>query len=104
MNMCQPWKVKPCKIKLTGHPEHVGGNPRDNRLFIEAVLWCYRNGSPCRSVTIDALGNATSFSLIPGDTHAVAGADQFLPDIEANIIIADKAYHTKNALSFLWGR
>ena len=42
--------------------------------------------------TVDALGNPTSFSLTPGQTHDLAGADQLLPEVEANIVIADKAY------------
>jgi transposase len=38
------------------------------------------------------LGNPTSFTLTGGQEHDLEGADELLPDIEAETIIADKAY------------
>jgi transposase len=38
------------------------------------------------------LGNPTGFHLTPGQAHDLEGADALLPDIEADAIIADKAY------------
>ena len=32
---------------LPGREGHVGGTARDNRLFVEAVLYRYRAGIPC---------------------------------------------------------
>lgn len=42
--------------------------------------------------TVDALGNPTDFLLTPGQAHDLDGADALLPDIEADTVIADKAF------------
>ena len=42
--------------------------------------------------TIDALGNPTGFHLTPGQAHDLEGADALLPAVEADILIADKAF------------
>jgi transposase len=42
--------------------------------------------------TADALGNPTGFHLTPGQAHDLDGADALLPTIEADILIADKAF------------
>jgi transposase len=42
--------------------------------------------------TCDALGNPTGFFLTPGQAHDLVGADVLLPQVEAETIIADKAY------------
>ena len=42
--------------------------------------------------TCDALGNPTGFFLTPGQAHDLHGADALLPDIEADYLLADKAY------------
>lgn len=42
--------------------------------------------------TVDALGNPTSFHLTPGKAHDLCGADELIPTLEANILLADKAY------------
>ena len=41
---------------------------------------------------VDALGNPLRFLLTPGQVHDLAGADALLPQIAANVVIADKAY------------
>lgn len=38
------------KDLLPGREGHVGVTAKDNRLFIEAVLWRYRTGSPWRDL------------------------------------------------------
>ena len=40
----------------------------------------------------DALGNPTSFALTQGQAHDLDGADLLLPEIQAEIVIADKAF------------
>ena len=40
----------------------------------------------------DALGNPTGFMLTPGQAHDLQGADGLLPDLEADVLLADKAY------------
>jgi transposase len=41
---------------------------------------------------VDALGNPLSFRLTAGQVHDLAGADALLPQMAANVLIADKAY------------
>ena len=48
--------------------------------------------------TCDALGNPTGFHLTPGQAHDLQGADALLPSIEAQALLADKAYHAKERL------
>jgi transposase len=42
--------------------------------------------------TVDALGNPIGFHLTPGQAHDLEGADALLPALEADTVIADKAY------------
>ena len=39
---------------------------------------------------VDALGNPVGFILTPGQAHDLEGADGLLPDMEAEILVADK--------------
>jgi transposase len=41
---------------------------------------------------VDALGNPTGFARSPGQAHDLDGADALLPDLEAGLLIADKAF------------
>jgi hypothetical protein len=41
---------------------------------------------------VDALGNPLRFLLTPGQVHDLAGADALLPQMTADLLIADKAY------------
>ena len=40
----------------------------------------------------DALGNAVDFLLTRGQDHDLAGADEFLPRMKADTLLADKAF------------
>ena len=42
--------------------------------------------------TVDALGNPTGLHLTPGQAHDLDGADALLPGLEADALLADKAY------------
>ena len=42
--------------------------------------------------SVDALGNPTDFHLSGGEAHDLVGADYLLPGIEADTLIADKAF------------
>ena len=42
--------------------------------------------------TVDALGNPTGFHLTPGQAHDLEGADALLPGLQADALLADKAY------------
>ncbi|MGH2416310.1 MAG: IS5 family transposase [Microcystaceae cyanobacterium] len=158
------------KDLLPGREGHVGGTAKDNRLFVEAVLYRYRAGIPWRDLperfgdfrvihtrhtrwsksgvweqvfkvlaedadneyamidativrahqhsagaqkknpsdqaigrskgglstkihaTCDALGNPTGFHLTAGQAHDLDGADVLLENIQADALLADKAY------------
>ena len=41
---------------------------------------------------VDALGNPTGFYLTGGEVHDLVGADHLLPDMQAEMLIADKAF------------
>ena len=41
---------------------------------------------------VDALGNPLGFLLTGGQAHDLAGADHLLPTMDADILIADKAF------------
>jgi transposase len=41
---------------------------------------------------VDALGNPVGFHLTDGQEHDLAGADALLPGLEADALIADKAF------------
>ena len=41
---------------------------------------------------VDAIGNPLRFLLTPGQVHDLVGADALLPQIAADVLIADKAF------------
>jgi transposase len=41
---------------------------------------------------VDALGNPTAFFLTPGQAHDLQGADALLPQMQADTLLADKAF------------
>ena len=41
---------------------------------------------------VDALGNPVGFHLTGGEAHDMVGADHLLPDMQAEVMIADKAF------------
>lgn len=161
---------KKIELLLPGREGYLGATAKDNRLFVEAVLYRYRAGIPWRDLperfgdfrvihtrfsrwskngvfehifkilsqdsdneyamidstivrahqhsagarkkkeqcqaigrskgglstkihaTCDALGNPTGFSLTPGQSSDLDGADSLLPDVYADALLADKAY------------
>lgn len=41
---------------------------------------------------MDALGNPTGFHLTPGHASDLEGADELLPQLQADVVIADKGF------------
>lgn len=41
---------------------------------------------------VDALGNPVGFHLTGGEEHDLVGADHLLPEMQADMLIADKAF------------
>jgi len=41
---------------------------------------------------VDALGNPVGFHLTGGEAHDLVGADALLPEMRANVLLADKAF------------
>src|SRR5271156_94350 len=116
---------------LPGKEGDVGVTAKDNKLFVDAVLYRYRAGIPWRDLPerfgdpinihkrfsrwekagedqaigrsrgglstkihalVDALGNPTAFALSGGQAHDLVGADELLPAMAADLLIADKAF------------
>lgn len=81
---------------LPGRVGYVGGTTRDNRLFVEAVLYRYRAGSPWRDVPerfggrknthtrFSRSGRAAAGEAVHGSAAALARALPFarIPDAE----------------------
>jgi transposase len=158
------------KHTLPGREGHVGVTAKDNRLFVEAVIYRFRAGVPWRDLPerfgdpikihtrfsrwaksgvwkkvfeilaadadneyamidstivrahqhsagakkktakikrsgaakgglstkihamVDALGNPVAFFLTPGQAHDLQGADALLPQMQADTLLADKAF------------
>jgi transposase len=47
---------------------------------------------------VDALGNPLAFFLTPGQAHDLQGADTLLPQMQANTLLADKAFDADERL------
>ena len=53
---------------------------------------------------VDALGNPLRLLLTPGQAHDLAGADALLPQMTANLLIADRAFDAEAEYSTGWRR
>jgi len=67
--------------QLPGKASDSGVTARNNRLFLEAVFWRVRTGSPWRD-----------FLLLPGQTHDMKGVAPLIKDISFDARLADKAF------------
>src|SRR5713101_3814190 len=84
---------------LPGREGHVGATARDNRLFVEAVLYRYRAGMPWRDLPErfgDPVKIHTRFSRwaqsgVWKKMFEMLAADALLPQMQADTLLADKA-------------
>ena len=75
--MCGPISIAPAH-KKTGEDEAIGRS---------------RGGLSTKiHVLVDALGNPPEFFLTGGEAHDLVGADHLLPNMQAETLIADKAF------------
>ena len=51
---------------IIGRPDQKGSTGRDNRMFVEGVLWIVRTGSPWRDLP-EASGIGTAYSAASAD-------------------------------------
>ena len=54
--------------------------------------------------TCDGLGNPTSFHLSAGQAHDLVGADALVPHLQAQSVIADRAYDADERVRHLLAR
>jgi hypothetical protein len=48
--------------------------------------------NPIKHAAVDVLCNPTSFHFMLGQAHDLCGADELIPHLEGDILLADKAY------------
>jgi hypothetical protein len=53
---------------------------------------------------VDALSNPVGFHLTGGEAHDLVGTDHLLPDMQAETLIADKAFDADARSSSHWQR
>src|SRR5439155_647960 len=78
------------KEELPGREGHVGVTAKDNRLFVEAVLYRYRAGIPWR-VLPARFGDPIMIHLRLS-CRSMRGGDALLPQMQASTLLADKAF------------
>jgi transposase len=75
--LCAPINIVPAP-KKTGEDQAIGRSRGGLSTKIHAL--------------VDALGNPTDFFLTGGEAHDLVGADHLLPTMQADTLIADKAF------------
>ncbi len=74
-----------------GKPSDPGRTGSDNRLFLEAVLWIARTGSPWRDLPA-AFGNLVRLVLLPGHRFDTVGVAPLIKGVDFGALLADKAF------------
>src|ERR687885_241182 len=76
---------------LPGKATDPGATGKDNRLFLEAVLWRVRTGSPWRDLP-SGFGNLVRFVLLPGQRHDSVGVQPLIEGVAFGARLGDKAF------------
>ncbi len=67
--------------------------PAPKKAGVDQAIGRSRGGLSTKIHTlVDALGNPVGFHLTGGEAHDLVGADKLLPDMRANMLLADKAF------------
>jgi transposase len=70
--------------------QHSAGAPKKDE---DQAIGRSRGGLSTKiHVLVDALGNRLALLLTPGQTHDLVGADALLPQMAADLLIADRAF------------
>src|SRR3981189_3229124 len=73
---------------ITGRSDQKGSTGRDNRMFVEGVLWIVRTGSPCRDLPeAVGIGTASFGASVDGASRVFDGGySRRCPDFEYLIV------------------
>jgi transposase len=75
---------------VRAHKHSAGAQKKDGK---DQVIGRSKGGLSTKiHAMVDALGNPTAFFLTPGQAHDLEGADALLPQMQANALLADKAF------------
>src|SRR5258708_1532018 len=87
-----------CRQRIRDDRQHDHASPstqcrREKKAVEDQPIGKSRGGLSSKfHVLADALGNPLKILLTAGQVHDLAGADALLPDMEAKILLADKAF------------
>ena len=71
--------------------QHAAGAPK--KAGEDQAIGRSRGGLSTKLHTmVDALGNPVAFHMTGGEAHDLVGADHLLPEMKADVVIADKAF------------
>jgi transposase len=72
---------------------HISIAPAHKKTGEDEAIGRSRGGLSTKiHVLVDALGNPLEFFLTGGEAHDLTGADHLLPNMQAETLIADKAF------------
>src|SRR5215210_6976914 len=86
--------------RCLGKPGDPGRSGKDNRLFVEAVLWVVRTGSPWRDLP-PAFGNLVRFVRLPGPRFDTVGVPPLLDGVAFGALIGDTAFDSNDIVADL---
>jgi transposase len=78
---------------VRAHQHSAGARKKGDAKRSDAAAAGSRGGLSTKiHALVDALGNPLAFLLTPGQAHDLEGADALLPDLQAETLLADRAF------------